>query len=129
MELLNDNKELMGIKKWYFSAKIVNWEVCGLLPVILSPFNYFWNTLEKAEEPEIKLPTSSGSSKKQEVSEKHLFLLYWLCQSLWLCGPQETMENSEREGNVRPWPASLGTCMQERKQELELDTEKQTGSK
>ena len=26
--------------------------------------------------------------KKQESSEKHLFLLYWLCQSLWLCGSQ-----------------------------------------
>ena len=35
--------------------------------------------LEKAEKPEIKLPTSAGSSKKQE---KYLFLLYWLCQSL-----------------------------------------------
>ena len=32
--------------------------------------------LEKAEETEIKLPTSAGSSKKQESSEKHLFLLY-----------------------------------------------------
>ena len=31
--------------------------------------------LEKAEEPEIKLPTSAGSSKKQESSRKHLFLL------------------------------------------------------
>ena len=31
--------------------------------------------LEKAEEPEIKLPTSAGSWKKQ-VSEKHRFLLY-----------------------------------------------------
>ena len=42
--------------------------------------------LEKAEEPEIKLPTSVGSLKKQErekkerkskkVPEKHLLLLY-----------------------------------------------------
>ena len=32
--------------------------------------------VEKAEEPEIKLPTSAGSLKKQEVPEKHLFLLY-----------------------------------------------------
>ena len=31
--------------------------------------------LEKAEEPEIKLPTSAGSSKKT-VPEKHLLLLY-----------------------------------------------------
>ena len=32
--------------------------------------------LEKAEEPEIKLPTSVGLSKRQESSRKHLFLLY-----------------------------------------------------
>ena len=38
--------------------------------------------LEKAEEPEIKLPTSAGSSKKQESARKYLFLLYWLCQTL-----------------------------------------------
>ena len=39
--------------------------------------------LEKAEEPEIKLPTSAGSSEKWESSR-----VYWLCQSLWLCGSQ-----------------------------------------
>ena len=66
-------------------------------------FQMFKLALEKAEEPEIKLPTSSGSSKKQESSKKpHRFLLYWLCQSLWLCGPQETVENSSRDGNPRP---------------------------
>ena len=32
--------------------------------------------LEKAEEPEIKLPTFVGSSKKARVSAKHLLLLY-----------------------------------------------------
>ena len=26
--------------------------------------------------------------EKARVPEKHLFLLYWLCQSLWLCGSQ-----------------------------------------
>ena len=26
--------------------------------------------------------------KSKRVPEKHLFLLYWLCQSLWLCGSQ-----------------------------------------
>ena len=44
----------------------------------------------------------AGSSKKQESSRKHLFLLYWLCQSLWLGGSQQTVENSERDGNTRP---------------------------
>ena len=32
--------------------------------------------LEKAEEPEIKLPTSAGSRKRKTLPEKHLFLLY-----------------------------------------------------
>ena len=32
--------------------------------------------LEKAEEPEIKLPTSSDHGKSKRVPEKHLFLLY-----------------------------------------------------
>ena len=50
--------------------------------------------LEKAEEPEIKLPTSAGSQKKQGNFEKHLLLLHWLCQSLWLCESQQTVENS-----------------------------------
>ena len=40
--------------------------------------------------------------KSKRVPEKHLFLLYWLCQSLWLCGSQKTVENSERDGNTRP---------------------------
>ena len=55
-------------------------------------FQMFKLVLEMAEEPEIKLPTSTGSSKKQASSrkekKKNLFLLYWLCQSLWLCGLQ-----------------------------------------
>ena len=45
-------------------------------------FQMFKLDLEKTEEPEIKLPTSIRSSKNQESSEKHLLLLYWLCQSL-----------------------------------------------
>ena len=52
--------------------------------------------LEKAEEPEIKLPTSVGSLKKR-VPEKHLLLLYWLYESFWLYGSQQTVENSARD--------------------------------
>ena len=32
--------------------------------------------LEKAEEPEIKLPTSAGSSKKQESSRKNIYFYF-----------------------------------------------------
>ena len=40
--------------------------------------------------------------RKARVPVKHLLLLYWLCQNLWLCGSQPTVENSERDGNIRP---------------------------
>ena len=62
-------------------------------------FKLIW---EKAEEPEIKLPKSIGSSKKQESSRETSISAYWLCQSFWLCGSQETVENSEGIGNTRP---------------------------
>ena len=94
-------------------------------------FQMFKLLLEKAEEPEIKLPTSAGSLKKQESSRKtSISAFVWLCQSLWLCGSQETVENSEREGEYQAiWPASWETYMQVRKQQLELDMEQQIGSK
>ena len=40
--------------------------------------------------------------KAREFQKKYLFLPYWLCQSLWLCGSQETVENPSRDGNTRP---------------------------
>ena len=73
-------------------------------------------------------PLDHGKSKR--VPEKLLFLLYGLCQNLWLCGSQQTMENSERDGNTRPPdPASWEICMQVRKQQSELGLEQQSGSK
>ena len=63
-------------------------------------FQMFKLDLEKAEEPQIKLPTSVRSSQSKRVPEKQL--LYWLYQSLWLCGSQQTVENSSRDGNTRP---------------------------
>ena len=46
--------------------------------------------------------------ESKRVPEKHLLLLYWLRQSLWrghrqtMCGSQQTMENSSRDGSTRP---------------------------
>ena len=55
-------------------------------------FQMFKLVLEKAEEPEIKLPTSTGSSKKQESSRKTSI-------SALLTMPKPlTVENSERDG-------------------------------
>ena len=55
--------------------------------------------LEKAEEPEMKLPTSAGSWKKQESSRKTSALL---TTPKPLCGSLQTVENSSRDGNTRP---------------------------
>ena len=58
--------------------------------------------LEKAEEPEIKLPTSYGSSKKQESSRKtSISALLTMPKPLtvWIT---QTVENFSRDGNTRP---------------------------
>ena len=93
-------------------------------------FNMFKLVLEKAGEPEIKLPTFAGSSKKQESSRKTSTsalltmpepLTVWItinCGKIWKKWEYQTT-----------WPASWETCMQVRKQQLELDMEQQTGSK
>ena len=39
-------------------------------------FQMFKQDLEKAEKPEIKLPTSTGSSKKQESSRKNIYFRF-----------------------------------------------------
>ena len=93
-------------------------------------FQMYKLDLEKAEEPEIKLPTSTGSSKKQESSRKtstYAFLnttkplTVWItinCEKFWKRWEYQTT-----------WPASWEICMQVKKQQLELDMEKWTGSK
>ena len=93
-------------------------------------FQMFKLDFKKAEEPEIKLPTSVGSSKSKRAPVKHLLLLYWLRQSCWLCG---ITTNSEKFLNkweyYTTWPASWEICVQVKKQQLELHIEKQTDSK
>ena len=78
----------------------------------------------------IKLPTSVGSSKKQESSRKtssSALLTTPKPLTLWItinCG--KLLITWEYQTT---WPASWEICMQARKQQLELDMEQQTGSK
>ena len=58
--------------------------------------------LEKAEESDPIANIYWIIEKSKRVPEKHLLLLHWLRQSLWLCGSQQSVENSERDGNTRP---------------------------
>ena len=92
-------------------------------------FQMFKLDLEKAEEPEIKLPTSVGSLKKQESSRKTSTVPHWLCQSLWLCGSQKTVKFLKRWEYQTTLPASWEIYIQVKKQQLELDMEQETGSK
>ena len=58
--------------------------------------------LEEAEDPEIKLPTFTGSLKKQESSRKtSISALLTMPKPLtvWIT---INCENSERDGNARP---------------------------
>ena len=84
--------------------------------------------LEKAEEPEIKLLTFAGSSKKQEGSRKTSALLTMpKALTVWFtrnCGIFFKWWEYQTT-----WPPSWETCMQVRKQQLEQDMEQQTGSK
>ena len=85
--------------------------------------------LEKAQEPESKLPTSVVSPKKQESSRKtSISVLLTMLKPLtvWIttnCGKFKRWEYQTT------WPASWEICMQFRKQQLELEMEQQTGSK
>ena len=86
--------------------------------------------LEKAEEPEIKLPTSAGSSKKQESSRKtciSALLIVPKPLTVWITINCEKF--LKRWEYQTTWPASWEICMQVKKQQLELDMEQQTGSK
>ena len=80
--------------------------------------------LEKTEEPEIKLPASAGSLKKQEnFREKSISALLTMSKPLavWIttnCG--RLFKGWEYQTT---WPASWEIYIQVRKQQLELDME------
>ena len=82
--------------------------------------------LEKAEEPEIKLPTSTGSWKKQESS---IFLLYDYAKAFDCVDHNKLWKILKEMEYQTTWPASWEIYMQVRNQQLELDIEQQTGSK
>ena len=68
--------------------------------------------LEKAEQPEIKLPAFIGSSKKQEF-QKNIYFCFIDYSKAFDCVYHNKLENSSRDGNTRPptWPASWEISM------------------
>ena len=90
----------------------------------------FKAVLEKAEEPETKLPTSTGSSKKQESSRKaSISALLTMPKPLTVWVTTNCGKFFKRWDYQTTWPASWEICMQVKKQQLELDMEQWTGSK
>ena len=83
--------------------------------------------LEKAEQPEVKLPTSVVSLKKQEF-QKYICFYFIDYAKGFDCGSQQTGKFKRWEYQTT-WPASWKTYMQVRRQQLDLDMEQQTGSK
>ena len=104
--------------------------ILKILQARLQQLQIFKLDLGKAEEPEIKLPTSIGSYKKQESSRKTS-----ISASLTTLKPLTVWVTTNCGKFFNRWeyqttlPASWEICMQIKKQELELDTEQQTGSK
>ena len=87
-------------------------------------FQMFTLVLEKAKEQEIKLPTSTGSWKTEEF-QKNIYFCFIDYAKAFDCVDHKKLWKILQEMGI---PDHL-TCMQVKKQHLELDMEKQTGSK
>ena len=96
----------------------------------LMNFQMFKLDLEKAEEQEIKWPTSAGSYKKQKNFRKtSTSALLTMPKPLTVCITINRGKFFKRWEYQTTLSASWETCMEVKKQQLEPDMEQQTGSK
>ena len=92
-------------------------------------FQTFKLVLEKAEESEIRLATSAGSSKKQEFQKSIYFCFIDYAKAFDFVDHNKLWKILKEMGIPDTWPTSWETYMQVRKQQLELDMDYQTSSK
>ena len=93
-------------------------------------FQMFKLDLEKAEEPEIKLPIFAGLSKKaREFQENIYFCLIDYTKAFDFVDHNKLWKILKEVGIPDHLTSSWETCVQVMRQELELDKEQQTGSK
>ena len=92
-------------------------------------FQMFKLYLEEPDEPKIKLPTSPGSSKKQESSRKNIYFCFINYAKAFDCVDHNKLENSEKDGNTRSPDLPLEKSICRSGSKLELDKEQQAGSK
>ena len=112
------------------TAQLHSFHILAINSMWNENFQMFKLDLEKAEEPEIKLPTSAGSSKKQESSRKtstYASLTMLKALTMWLtanCG-----KFFKRWEYQTTWPASWEICMQVKKQQVAPNMKQWTDSK
>ena len=80
-------------------------------------------------EPEIKLSKFAGSSKKREFQKNIYFCFIDYAKAFDCVDHKKLWKFFKRWEYQTTWPASWETCMQVRKQQLEVDMEQQTDSK
>ena len=116
----------------YCTIALISQASKAMLKILQAGFNNSWTMnfqmfklyLEKIEEPEIKLPTPTGSLKKQESSRKtstSALLTTSKPLTVWIttnCG--KFFKRWEYQTTL---PASWKICVQVKKQQLELDME------
>ena len=86
--------------------------------------------LEKAEEPEIKFPTSAGSSKKQENSRKNTYLCFIDYIQLLDCVDHSKLWKTLKEMGIPDHlTCLLGNLHVDQGATVRTDMEQWTGSK
>ena len=89
--------------------------------------------LKKAEEPEIKLPTPAGPSKKAREFQENIYFCFIDCAKAFDCVDHNKLWKILKEMGIQDHLTCLlrnlyaGQVLE--KQQLELDMEQQTGSK
>ena len=86
-------------------------------------FQIFKLDLEKAEESEIKLPTSIGSSKKPEFQKNIYFCIIDYAKAFDCVDHNKLWKILKEMGIPDHLTSSWEICMQVKKQQLELDME------
>ena len=92
-------------------------------------FQMFKQNLEKVEEPEVKANICWIIKKARGFQNNIYFCFIDYAKAFYCVDHSNSGKFWKRWEYQTTWPASWETCMQVRKQQLELDMEQQTGSK
>ena len=91
-------------------------------------FQMFKLVLEKAEEPEVKFPTSAGSSKRQEF-QKNIYFCFTDYAKAFVCVDHNKLWKILNKIGVSDHLTCLLRNLYAGQEATELDMEQQTGSK